>query len=59
MSTKVLIPQFVATSPEQNGGRTVTEDNDENLARWIPKRVTWEDVPEFVSSGLRREGFFE
>jgi hypothetical protein len=59
LSTKALIPQFVATSPEQHGNRNITEDKDENLARWIPKRVTWEDVPGFISAGLKREGFFE
>jgi len=36
-----------------------TEEMDENLARWIPKRVVWEDIPEYIAVGLTREGFVE
>lgn len=59
LSARVLIAQFVPTLPDQDGHRIGVEDKEENLARWIPKRVAWEDVPEFISFGLKREGFFE
>ena len=57
LSMKVLIPQFT-TSPEQNGSK-IGADDEENLARWIPKRVIWEDVSESIAMGLKREGFVE
>lgn len=57
LASKVLIQQFV-TGPESNGNG-VHEEKEENLARWIPKRVIWEDVPECISVGLRREGFID
>jgi hypothetical protein len=57
LASKVLIQKFVA-GPESNGNG-VHEEMEENLARWIPKRVIWEDVPECISVGLRREGFID
>lgn len=59
MNVKSLLQQFITTSPEQNGNGAGLEDKDENLARWIPRRVAWEDVPECITVGLKREGFVE
>jgi hypothetical protein len=58
LAVKTLIQQFVGP---RNGidGSGAPEDEEENLARWIPKRVIWEDVPECISFGLRREGFID
>jgi hypothetical protein len=55
LAVKALIQQFVG--PRTGSGDD--EDEEENLARWIPKRVNWEDVPECISFGLRREGFID
>ncbi len=51
LSFKQLAFQFGVTG--------VSEKNDENLARWIPRRVVWEDVLECISAGLKREGCSE
>jgi hypothetical protein len=59
LSVKSLLQQFVSTAPEQNGNGMSTEDKNENLARWIPRRVVWEDVPECITVGLKREGFID
>ena len=55
---KTLVQQFIAVSPAVNG-TGCGEEKEDNLARWIPRRVIWEDVPECISVGLRREGFIE
>jgi hypothetical protein len=59
MNVKTLLRQFITTTPEQNGNGAGAEDKDENLARWIPRKVIWEDVPECITVGLKREGFVE
>jgi len=48
---------FFASSPELNVNSKAAEEKDENLARWIPRRVLWEDVPECIDVGMQREGF--
>ena len=62
LNVKSLLQQFISTSREQqqNGNSMVgVEDKNENLARWIPRKVAWEDVPEFITVGLKREGFVD
>ena len=59
LSVKSLLQQFISTHNEQNGNGAGTEDKNENLARWIPRKVVWEDVPEFITVGLKREGFID
>ena len=59
MNTKSLLQQFIYALPEQNGKGNGVDDKDENIARWIPRRVIWEDVPECINYGLKREGFIE
>jgi hypothetical protein len=59
MNVKSLLQRFITVLPEQNVNGAGVEDKDENLARWIPRRVIWEDVPECISVGLKREGFVE
>jgi hypothetical protein len=51
LSFKQLAYQFNMTN--------MPEKNEENLARWIPRRVIWEDVSECIMVGLKREGFTE
>jgi hypothetical protein len=57
-SVKSLLHQFVGASG-QNGNGEGPEDKEENLARWIPRRVLWEDILEHISAGLKREGFVD
>lgn len=59
LSAKTLLQQFISTPNEQNGNDLGAEDKNENLARWIPRRVVWEDVPECITVGLKREGFID
>lgn len=56
LNVKTLLQQFF-TAPEENG--TKQEEKEDNLARYIPKRVVWEDVPECILAGLKRGGFVE
>jgi hypothetical protein len=56
LNAKILIDEFVTGSKNE----VLAEDvRDVNLAGWLPRRVIWEDVPECISAGLRREGFME
>jgi hypothetical protein len=57
LAVKFLLQQFLGN--EQNGEGGIVEEKDDNLAKWIPKRVVWEDVPECIGVGLKREGFSE
>jgi hypothetical protein len=59
MNVKSLLQRFITVLPEQNVNGVGVEDKDESLARWIPRRVIWEDVPECITVGLKREGFVE
>jgi hypothetical protein len=56
LAVKLLLPTFIAG--EQNGEVNLDE-KEENLSKWIPKRVVWEDVPECIDVGLTREGYNE
>jgi hypothetical protein len=58
LNAKILLQQFIIPSPDRNGNG-VNVDEKENLARWIPRRVIWEDVPECITVGLKREGFVD
>jgi hypothetical protein len=58
MNVKLLLQQFIIPPPELNGNSENVEEKD-NLARWIPRRVIWEDVPECIAVGLKREGFVD
>jgi hypothetical protein len=58
LNVKILLQQFVILPPELTGNGANAEDK-ENLARWIPRRVIWEDVPECITVGLKREGFVD
>lgn len=58
LNVKILLQQFIIPPPELNGTGVKVEEN-ENLARWIPRRVIWEDVPECITVGLKREGFVD
>ena len=56
LSVKSLLKEFVSTAPEQKAPSGV-EDKDEDLARWIPRRVIWDDITACISIGVRREDF--
>jgi len=58
MNVKILLQQFILPPPEVNGNGENVEKK-ENLAKWIPRRVNWEDVPECITVGLKREGFVD
>jgi len=58
LNIKALLQQFVIASPEKHEYER-DDEKEENLARRIPKRVVWEDVPECITVGLKREGFAE
>jgi hypothetical protein len=58
LNGKILLKQFIISPPELSGNGENVEEN-ENLARWIPRRVNWEDVPECITVGLKREGFVD
>jgi hypothetical protein len=58
LNGKILLKQFIISPRELNGNGENFEEN-ENLARWIPRRVNWEDVPECIIVGLKREGFVD
>jgi hypothetical protein len=51
LSMKVLVPLFSDIK--------IGAEDEENLARWIPRRMIWEDVSEYISMGLKGEGFVE
>jgi hypothetical protein len=34
----------------------IPDKNEENLARWISRKVTWEDISECITAELKREG---
>ena len=57
MAVKTLLQKFVVS--EHNGDTMSFDEKEDNLARWIPKRVVWEDVPECIGVGLKREGYME
>ena len=59
LNVHILIQQFIMPPPELNGNGGKIEEKEENLARWIPRRVIWEDVIEYITVGLKREGFVE
>ena len=59
LNVHVLIKQFLQPPPELNGTGGDVEEKEENLARWIPRRVIWEDVLECINVGLKREGFVD
>jgi hypothetical protein len=56
---KTLLEQFITPISEQNGNGVVVEDKEDNLASWILRKVIWDDIPECVTVGLKREGFIE
>jgi hypothetical protein len=43
----------------QFGAIGISEKSEENLARWIPRRVIWDDVSDCITVGLKREGCSE
>jgi len=47
---------IISEKQNHNIGRPNKDAND-NLARFISKRVIWEDVDEYLSIGLKRVGF--
>jgi hypothetical protein len=53
MNTKKLLKEFVPNT-DQDGAASTTDDID--LARWIPRRIDWNDVKECVTIVLKREG---
>jgi len=49
--------QDVISEQQNDGVGGPKKDANDNLAKFISKRVIWEDVGEYLNMGLKREGF--